>query len=211
MSAIFETVVKPYDEVNTLLSYIESLPQDIYTYAVRFHFCFNLRIGELRALTWDDVNMKDETLCIHHQIIKASDGTKRTWFDVSYTKCHKETGIRMLPISEEAVKILKSVKVINGSKHYIFQGMNGAKWPVSEERFNDHLRRYCEAWGVTYHSSHKVRYLGITKMYEAGIDESEIQRSAGHASIDMTRKYIRDRRRLQVSNDDWEKIFGRNK
>ena len=44
-------------------------------------------------------------------------------------------------------------------------------------------------------------------MYEAGIDESTIQRSAGHSTIDMTRHYNKDRRKLQVSKEVWNALF----
>lgn len=70
------------------------------------------------------------------------------------------------------------------------------------------MKRYCEAIGIPYHASHKVRYLGITKLYEAGVDETIIQRTAGHSTVDMTRKYNKDRRKLAIDKDQWEALFG---
>ncbi|MGN0401715.1 MAG: tyrosine-type recombinase/integrase [Acetatifactor sp.] len=65
-------------------------------------------------------------------------------------------------------------------------------------------------WG-NYHSSHKVRYLGITKLYEAGVDEAIIQKTAGHSTIEMTRHYNKDRRACSVDCETWNDLFGRQK
>lgn len=197
------------DEVDTLLTYIESLPQTVYTLAVRLDFCFNMRIGELRALTWDDVDLDSRTVRIHHQVVMQEVNGKRTTIDLPYTKGGRESGIRELHLSDEAVEILLELEKINGHKHYILQS-NG-QLPITTKHFNNHLRAFCEECGVTYHSSHKVRYLGITKMFEAGIDEVTIQKSAGHSTIDMTRHYNRDRRACSVDKEVWNNLFSRQK
>ena len=191
-----------------LLKYVKALPQDVYSLAVRLAFCFNLRVGELRALTWEDYNEEDGTIHICHQIIKDKVNGHRTWVDVPYTKGNRESGIRTLPVSQEAKSILAELRKINGSKKYILQGTHSAKFPISTERFDDHLKRFCEGCGIPYRSSHKIRFLGITKMYEAGFDEKVIQKSAGHSTLDMTRHYNRDRRTITADREQWEALFG---
>ena len=197
------------DEVDTLLSYIEYLPQTVYTLAVRLDFCFNMRIGELRALTWNDVDLDNRTVRIHHQVVMQEVNGKRTTIDLPYTKGGRESGIRVLHLSDEAVAIFTELKKINGTKHYILQSKG--KLPITTKHFNNHLRAFCDECGVTYHSSHKVRYLGITKLYEAGVDEVTIQKTAGHSTIDMTRHYNKDRRACSVDVSTWNELFGRKK
>lgn len=197
------------EEVDTLLTYLASIPQSVYTLAVRLDFCFNMRIGELRALTWNDVNFDNRTVRIHHQIVRQEVDGKRTTVDLPYTKGGREKGIRELHLSDEAIEILLELKKINGNKPYILQSKG--EFPITANRFNAHLRSYCEKCDITYHSSHKVRYLGITKLYEAGVDESIIQRTAGHSTVDMTRHYNRDRRTCSVDSEVWNNLFGRRK
>ena len=48
-------------------------------------------------------------------------------------------------------------------------------------------------------------------MFEAGIDEVTIQKTAGHSNIDMTRKYNKDRRTCSVEKEVWNDLFGRQK
>lgn len=72
------------------------------------------------------------------------------------------------------------------------QGNNGnrnAKFSIPTNKFNEHLRKYCEACGVTYHSSHVFRFYGITQLYKMSVDEEKIQYTAGHTTLDMTRHY----------------------
>lgn len=168
-----------------------------------------MRIGELRALTWNDVDLDSRTVRIHHQVVMQEVNGKRTTVDLPYTKGGRESGIRELHLSDEAVEILLKLKKINGHKHYILQSKG--KLPITTKHFNNHLRAFCDECGVTYHSSHKVRYLGITKMFEAGIDEVTIQKSAGHSTIDMTRHYNKDRRACSVDVEVWNNLFGRKK
>lgn len=42
--------------------------------------------------------------------------------------------------------------------------------------FYEHLRGYCKEAGVRYLSSHKIRFYGITSLYEAGVEERVIQK-----------------------------------
>lgn len=195
------------EEVVILLEHIRSCPQWVYSLAIRLMFCFNMRIGELRALTWNDVDLENRVVKIWHQMSKQEVNGVQTYVDVPYTKGNKKTGIRMLPISDEAIKILEELKTINGDKPYVLQATNGAKLPIATDKFNKHLKRYCEECGVTYRSSHKIRFLGITKLFEAGVDEVTIQKSAGHSNIEMTRHYNRDRRDLQVDRNVWNNLF----
>lgn len=195
------------EEETTLLEYIRSLPQTVYTLAIRLDFCFNVRIGELRALTWDDYDEKEGSIKVWHQVVLDKVDGRRTTVDIPYTKGNRESGIRVLPVSEEAKEILAELRKINGGCHYILQSKG--KLPITTKHFNSHLRAFCAKCGINYHSSHKVRYLGITKLYEAGVDEVVIQRTAGHSTVDMTRHYNRDRRALHIDRDQWEKLFGK--
>lgn len=67
---------------------------------------------------------------------------KRTTIDVPYTKGNKESGIRALPISDKAKIVLDELRKINGSKKYILQGKQGAKFSISTDHFNKHLKKY---------------------------------------------------------------------
>lgn len=197
------------DDVLKLTTYLKTLEPTVYTLGVRLHFCFCMRIGELRALTWEDYDEKARTMRIWHEIVKESDGTKnRVDKDVPHTKNKLESGERIVPVSEEAAKILAMLRKINGDKKYILNGTRNAKFSISENAFNEHLRKYCENAGIKYFSSHKARFFGITELYEAGVPEHIIQYIAGHASVQMTQHYNRPDYTQEIDRRIWDSIFG---
>lgn len=198
------------EERERLMAFLREMPkQTIYTLAIQLAFCFCMRIGELRALTWDDYFPDKQKIYIRHSIIKQKkDGKKRCDVDVPHTKACREEGRRWVPVSNEAKKILEQLRIINGDKKYILQGSNNASFSISENGFNEHLRKYCKNAGIPYRSSHKFRFYGITALYDAGVDEPTIQYLAGHTTSDMTRKYRRSTIR-DVDSDIIEQIFGK--
>ncbi len=191
-----------------LVTYLRELPkQTIYTLAVQLATCFGLRIGELRALTWDDYYPDRHKIYVHHQIVQREINGRRTDVDVPHTKNHLSSGNRWVPVSSEAARLLEELRKINGNRKYILHGSGAAKFAISDNHFNEKLRMYCKNAGIEYHSSHKFRFYAITEMYNAGVDESTIQYLAGHSSSDMTRKYRRSHN-TELDEDILEQIFG---
>ena len=65
------------DEVNALRRVIEALDSP-YARIVRLDLCLTVRIGELEAIKWEDVDLKNGTILIHSQIvIKMVDGKRK--------------------------------------------------------------------------------------------------------------------------------------
>ncbi len=183
------------------------MPSDGYTLGVQLAFCLIARIGELRALTWDDYDEEHGILHFWHEIVlEEKNGKIQSDSDVSWTKSKKKKGERFVQVSGYAKEILKKLREINGDKKYILQGKNNAKHSISRSCFNRHLAEYCKAAGVRYLSSHKIRFWGIGEMYANEVPESSIQYSAGHSHVEMTRHYNRNKKIPHI--DKWDTIFG---
>lgn len=113
-----------------LLSYLESLDkQDCYTLSVRLAFSLCIRIAELRALTWDDIDFSDAkhpVLQIRHQMVdKAVDGVHRRATDVDHMKSHSKAGKRKFPLSAYAVQVLEELHKLNPDGKYICSNKGG--------------------------------------------------------------------------------------
>ncbi len=188
---------------------MNSIPQSTYTLAIRLAFCFPMRIGELRALTWEDYDEKAHLMHVWREVIKeARDGKNRCDVLVNHTKNNRSDGERWITVSKEAAKVLEELRKINGKKKYILHGERNAEFSIPANRFNEHLRGYCKEAGVRYLSSHKIRFYGITSLYDAGVEERVIQKIAGHCSPEMTRHYNRTHKQVIVDNAVWESAFG---
>lgn len=180
------------EERDALIEHIGTLPQTRYTLAIRLAACFALRVGELRALTWDDYDEKAKKLYIRHEIVKErKDGKNSCDADKPFTKGGKASGRRKVPVSSEAAKVLEELRAINGNKKYILNGEGNAKFAVSTNKINAHLKKYCEGAGVPYYSSHQFRFYGATQMYVNDVPLNTIRYYLGHSTIQMTLHYLR--------------------
>lgn len=195
------------EQRNILLQFLYDLPiQSTYSLAVSLSACLGKRIGEIRALTWEDYNPEKRTLKIHHQIAldyENMDSKRKTDMDKEHLKCYQKPQI--IPLSMYAVEILSQLKKINGNKKYILNS-NGTM-PIGTSHFNKHLKKYCEACGIPYYSSHKFRFYGASEMYEQNIPETEISAYLNHSDIETTRGYDR-RAKKNISESTAEVIFG---
>ena len=194
------------EDVKRLLKYLESIPQTVYTLAIRLCFCLSVRIGELRAIKWDKYDEKERLLRLDHSMITIkTENANRETVCVDYMKKHSEAGKRTLPISDYAASVLEELRMINGDKEYILQ--SSGKNPISTNQFNEHLKKYCEEAGIQYHSSHKIRFYACSNMYDNGVDEKINQYFMGHEEIATTRHYDR-RKPKKLSPDEVNSVFG---
>ena len=200
------------EERETILNYVTTLPQDVYALAIRLAFCFCLRIGELRALTWDDYYEERRLIRIWHQIVREpKNGKERCDEDVPYTKSALASGERFVQVSDEAAGILSELRKLNGEKKYILNGSRNAQFSIACDHFNQFLKKICEEAGVRYLSSHKIRFYGITELYDAGVEERTIQYIAGHKDPKMTRRYDRSQKIKKMDASVLESVFGGTK
>ena len=78
------------------------------------------RLGECRALIWEDYNPDNKTLIIHHQMAtdyESMKSTGKTEIDKNHLKAYRKPQI--IPLSDYAVEVLEELRKINGNKKYI--------------------------------------------------------------------------------------------
>lgn len=105
-----------------LLDDLASIPEekkDCYDLAIELDFELGLRIGELKALRFDD--FKDDFVHIHAQILeKVVNGHKQNVY-VDYVKTQNEEGERYLPLTPRAKEILARIKALSFDNDFLFK------------------------------------------------------------------------------------------
>ena len=85
------------------------------------NFELGLRVGELAALKWSDINFTNETVFI--QRMEDSSGDV-----VEYVKSDSEAGYRELELSDEVVNIFKRIKRESRIlSEYVFSNSDGSR------------------------------------------------------------------------------------
>ena len=113
---------------------------------------------------------------------------------------------RRFLISGYALEIIEKLQELHPDSEYICSSSKGT--PITTNRFNENLKRFCQAAGVPYYSSHKIRFYAVSEMYDQGVNETTIQRLAGHNNLSTTRHYNRKLRDYTLDDDVLEHEFG---
>lgn len=178
-------------ERKQLLDYLKQ-KDDIYSLAIQLDFHLVLRIGELLALRWSDI--EGDFIHIQNQCIKKTlmkdDLTfeSRTYETVNRIKGNSNEGYRFQPITPDCKKILEHIKKLNPDGEYILM-CNGSQ--LLTDTFNEHLRRHCCSIGIKPRSSHKIRFTVASILFSQGVELTALQQLLGHTTLSMTMHYIK--------------------
>lgn len=154
---------------------VAQLLRDIQHYSGRFTtvqalnllaFTF-VRPGELRHAKWADINLESRQWC--------------------YTpaKTRKQTEVELIvPLADQAVEILASLKQITGHSIYVFPATHTNTKPMSENTLNQALRRM--GWEGAEMCGHGFRAMARTILEEQlGYEDRLIEMQLGHQVRDM--------------------------
>ena len=167
------------------------------------------RIGEVIALSWEDIDWNTRTVYIHSEVVRRKDiNGNSAYIKLPHTKNKKQEGNRVLPLTDFSIQILKQARKLNPFGECLF--MNNGHY-ILAELVNRSWKKLCDKVGIRYLSTHKNRVWAITAMYSANIDKARIQRTSGHATAEMTDYYIcldeEQQQKLAVGHEEWDNIF----
>ena len=159
-----------------------------------------LRCGELTGLTWGDIDMKNRTISVNHQLIYKNfdDGCK---FHVSEPKT--DAGKRTIPMTEAVHRAFvelrkqnlklgrRSDAEVDGYSNFVFVSGNGQ--PFAINAVNSFLLNMEKAYNkvhpekaIPHQSAHILRHSGYTLLASAGMDIKALQNVMGHSDASIT-------------------------
>ena len=153
----------------------------------RFILQTGLRTGELVGLKWEDIDFEKKTLTIVRSMeFRHSSQVWRIGDPKS------KSGFRTIPLTDEAVRILKDQKAKNIKlkvipmewRDFIFLCRKGT--PIKNSTYDTALYKICEKAGIKPFAMHILRHTFATRCIEGGMKPKTLQKILGHSNIGIT-------------------------
>lgn len=162
-----------------------------------------LRIGEICALSWDDVDLKTMVIHVRHTIarikneINSSEKSTRLILDTPKTKA----SARDIPISSLLLPVIFKLRSIS-SQGFILTGNSTFLQPRTfEYRYHKELKR-CNIEPINFHV---LRHTFATRCVEVGVDVKSLSEMLGHANVNITlNTYVHSS--LEMKRNQLEKL-----
>ncbi len=173
--------------IETQKKFLEGAKGQSYENQFRFVLQTGLRTGELVGLKWDDIDFEKKTITISRTMeFRYKVGEWRVGPPKS------KSGYRTIPLTDEAIRILKAqkeknskIKVINMEwADQVFLCKKGE--PVKNSTYDTALFKICDKIGIKNFSMHVLRHTFATRCIEAGMMPKTLQKILGHSNIGIT-------------------------
>jgi integrase len=146
--------------------------------------CSGMRIGEICALTWED--MDTDTGIIHirrtiQRIYTIEEGFRKTEIILDTPKT--KNSIREIPMNKDLLRMLKPIKKIVNPSFYVLT--NDAK-PTEPRTYRTYYKNLMKELGMPELKFHGLRHSFATRCIESKCDYKTVSVLLGHSNISTT-------------------------
>lgn len=194
--------------------FLTAISGNFYEPLYQIALCTGLRIGEISALTWSDIDLEQKTLSVTKTLLYQKDYQTGA-YGFRYQTPKSGSSKRMLPLIPDAVEILekhkqaqqafilanqKSWRPLPGMENLVFTTRNGT--PLQEAhvikrliaitaKMNQMEQEIAAAEGRTpcvfeNITPHTLRHSFATRAFENGLAARTVQELLGHSSMNLT-------------------------
>lgn len=143
-----------------------------------------MRIGEICALTWEDIDTDAGIINVKktiQRIYVIEDGTRKTELILDAPKT--KNSLREIPISRDLLKMLKPIKKIVNASFFVLT--NDAK-PTEPRTYRSYYKNLMKALEMPDLKFHGLRHSFATRCIESQCDYKTVSVLLGHSNISTT-------------------------
>lgn len=139
-----------------------------------------LRLGEICALSWKDVDLDNKVLHIRHTVARVMDGDHRSIYSIDTPKT--KSSFRDIPISSVLYDVLFKRRKTASSEYVISDKKGFANPRTFEQKFHRTMKK-ASLQNINFHA---LRHTFATRCIEAGVDVKSLSEILGHANAAIT-------------------------
>ena len=143
-----------------------------------------IRIGEICALTWDDLDVENGIIHIRKTIQRiyiVDEGQKHT--EVILDTPKTKNSIREIPMTKDLLKIIRPIKkVVNGC----FYVLTNDPKPTEPRTYRNYYKQFMQSLGLPLMKFHGLRHSFATRCIESKCDYKTDSVLLGHTNISTT-------------------------
>ncbi len=152
---------------------------DRFKLAVLLCLYTGLRLGELCALKWEDIDFENRLISVSRTVQRLSVEDYHAKTMLLETTAKSRYSKREIPVLQEVLELLPQFQ--NG-KEYVF----GGDKPVEPRTMQNHFKQIQKEAGTEDKNFHTLRHTFATNCIERGTDPKSLSELLGHSDIQIT-------------------------
>ncbi len=195
-----EMRVLSYEEQNRFAEFLLN-DTDCCKFGILLMMTTGMRIGELCALKWENINLRERTIRISGSLQRlhntGADGETKTRIVIGSPK--SSTSARTIPITDYTLELCRRFEVKNAGA-YVLTGNERYMEPRTLQYRIEKYTDECELNGV---HAHTLRHTFATRAVEVGFEIKSLSEILGHATTTITlERYVHSSMELKRINMD---------
>lgn len=159
---------------------------DPYKFGVYLCLYTGMRIGEICALQWKDIDCVNSTISVNKTVLRVKDvGSTTTKTRILINTPKTPSSERLIPLPGELSGMLQQLKLeLSPSENsYVLTGTGKF---IEPRNYYERYKRYLRACELGDFNFHALRHTFATRCIEAGVDPKVLSEILGHASVQIT-------------------------
>ena len=177
-----DIVVFDYDEQRALEQYISTTKNNT-GIGIMITLHTGLRIGEICALSWNDIDFTNKIIRVRHTVSRVEKGkgdSTTTTMIIGSTKT--STSLRDIPMTEKLYTCLLAHKEQSVSPYVI----SSTDTFISPRTYDYRYHKVLKSCGISPKNYHALRHTFATRCIESGMDVKSLSEILGHANAAIT-------------------------
>ena len=158
-----------------------------------------MRIGEICALRWDDINLKDKTIRVHAtmQRLKNIDSVVEGKTKIIIGSPKSDKSNRIIPMTGQTALLCERMQTKSKADFVL----TGTEQFMEPRTLQYRLKKYTAACGLEGVHFHTLRHTFATRAVEVGFDVKTLSEILGHSTTTVTlERYVHSSLELKRTN-----------